>query len=77
MKSWKNRVADADGNTAAAVSKVAELKDALNTVFEKRNALDSKVGEVEAKSGLRLIRLNTFSVRQAHIDKLMRSINEQ
>lgn len=77
MENLIMRVTDADGKPAAAVSKVADVMEELAKVAEKRSDFESKLREVKAESGRRLLRLSTLLVMKTSVDKVLRGIIEQ
>lgn len=62
---------------ASAFSQVAETKEALSKVAQKRNEFEGRLTEDEVQAGRRLISLNNVSVKQAHINKVWRGVVAQ
>lgn len=52
MEDWKKSVADANKETTAAVSRVAEVNGELGKVAEKRKAFKGKLKKIAAESCL-------------------------
>lgn len=77
MEDWKGRITNVNEKAAAALSQVAEVNGKLDKVAEKHNELEGKLREVDPEPGRRLIRLNTFLVKQAHMNKVISGIIEQ
>lgn len=67
---------NADENAAAAVSKIAELRDEMRRVAGNRNEYEGILRKVDAKFAWRLIRLNTLFVELTRTDNVLRGVIE-